>query len=142
MFCSVILLYERDHKLSPYMVKISVPVAGHLVVEPVPQHYRRGEKRARLMNSDGRDLLPNLDACWLAACGPKGMLLEGHAYRMRNSKSSHRDRQAWWVRAPPVTQPLIDHGARVAAVVADLRARGHYDDWGSAADSLPDARRV
>jgi hypothetical protein len=115
VFVSVLTLFRCNQRLSDYQVKIQPPIAGWLILEPVPQQYRGGELQARLVNEKGEDLLPLLDEARVTASGRRGMLIEGVTYRRRSAKHSYREQQAWWCQAPPLERPLVDHQARVRA---------------------------
>jgi hypothetical protein len=67
----------------------------------------------------------------LVACrGPSGALIEGTEYRKKGRKDAHVDEQAWWCEAPPRTQPLLDHHARILAMEREWQRRIDAE-WGT-----------
>lgn len=112
-------------RLTPYEIKTQVPTVGWLHYEMCDYGgLRAGDVRAKLLRDDGFDLLPWLEHARLITCrGKSGALIEGVQYRRKGSKHSISDVQRWWCEAPPRTQPLLDHEARVLAATKEFDRR-------------------
>ncbi len=110
---------ESGKRLSAYAVRTQIPVVGWLHYEVLRDHApRRGTKvTARLVGESGVDVIEPLHAAELIACrGQRGALIRGTVYRAKGRKDAHVYQQAWWCEAPPRTEPLLDHQARILAM--------------------------
>jgi len=130
MHVSVTTLFEDGKRLSAYSIRTQVPAVGWLHLEICDYGgIRPGQCRARLLREDGHDMLPWLEHARLVTCrGRSGALIEGVQYRKKGRKHSIADVQRWWCEAPPRTQPLIDHQARVLAATREFE-RLSAQDW-------------
>jgi hypothetical protein len=128
VYVSVRLLYERGKRLSTYAIKAQRPAVGCLLIETSPDGYDAADRRARLVDDAGADLVDPMHYARVTASGRHGMKIEGTLYRKKGRKDAYRDAQAWWVQAPPVLEPLIDHADRVRAAEEAFIARVEGDD--------------